>query len=172
MEFVKGRSELDPTSDSISDALEIAQHHDGLAGTEMQHVSDDYAKWLYIGYKEVCIGSLMQLYSLMLPTISSNLPNISCRLRSLFQVQSLTLQGQVVEVQKQSLNRHQPLCYIISLSLFWFEYKFSFLIHPFNNSFLTSFFLSVVSFLLQCPLLSISYCPPSEIDLSQGKKLV
>ncbi|RVX17989.1 putative alpha-mannosidase [Vitis vinifera] len=74
LEFFKGRNESGPTTDSLADALAIVQHHDAVTGTEKQHVSDDYAKRLSIGYKE-------------------------------------------------------------------------------------------------CPLLNISYCPPSEIDLSQGKNL-
>ena len=55
LEFFKGRNESGPTTDSLADALAIVQHHDAVTGTEKQHVSDDYAKRLSIGYKEVCI---------------------------------------------------------------------------------------------------------------------
>lgn len=54
LEFFKGRSKLTNT-DSLGDALAIAQHHDAVTGTEKQHVANDYAKRLSIGYKEVRI---------------------------------------------------------------------------------------------------------------------
>ncbi|KAA8540621.1 hypothetical protein F0562_024460 [Nyssa sinensis] len=53
LEFFNGRSKTGPTTDSLADALAIAQHHDAVSGTEKQHVADDYAKRLSIGYKEV-----------------------------------------------------------------------------------------------------------------------
>lgn len=53
MEFLTGRSASGPTTDSLADALAIAQHHDAVSGTEKQHVANDYAKRLYIGYAEV-----------------------------------------------------------------------------------------------------------------------
>ena len=53
LEFLKGRSKTGPTTDSLADALAIAQHHDAVTGTEQQHVADDYAKRLSIGYTEV-----------------------------------------------------------------------------------------------------------------------
>lgn len=52
MEFFKGRGKSTNT-DSLGDALAIAQHHDAVTGTEKQHVANDYAKRLSIGYKEV-----------------------------------------------------------------------------------------------------------------------
>ena len=53
LEFFKGRNSMGPTTDSLADALAIAQHHDAVSGTEKQHVADDYAKRLAIGYAEV-----------------------------------------------------------------------------------------------------------------------
>lgn len=53
LEFLTGRSASGPTTDSLADALAIAQHHDAVSGTEKQHVANDYAKRLYIGYAEV-----------------------------------------------------------------------------------------------------------------------
>ncbi|BBH00579.1 Glycosyl hydrolase family 38 protein [Prunus dulcis] len=41
-----------PNTDSLADALAIAQHHDAVTGTEKQHVANDYAKRLSIGYTE------------------------------------------------------------------------------------------------------------------------
>ncbi|KAF3955297.1 hypothetical protein CMV_019472 [Castanea mollissima] len=53
LEFFKGRNKSGPNTDYLADALAIVQHHDAVSGTEMQHVADDYAKRLSIGYKEV-----------------------------------------------------------------------------------------------------------------------
>lgn len=50
---MKGRNKAGPTTDSLGDALGIAQHHDGVSGTEQQHVANDYSKRLAIGQKEV-----------------------------------------------------------------------------------------------------------------------
>ncbi|GER45572.1 alpha-mannosidase [Striga asiatica] len=53
LELFRGRNKLGgPTTDSLADALAIAQHHDAVTGTEKQHVANDYAKRLSIGYKE------------------------------------------------------------------------------------------------------------------------
>ncbi|KAJ7971780.1 Alpha-mannosidase [Quillaja saponaria] len=52
LEFFTGRNNLGPNTDSLADALAIAQHHDAVSGTEKQHVANDYAKRLSIGYVE------------------------------------------------------------------------------------------------------------------------
>ncbi|WCJ40236.1 Alpha-mannosidase [Euphorbia peplus] len=52
LEFFKGRSNTWPNTDSLADAMAIAQHHDAVTGTEKQHVANDYAKRLSIGYTE------------------------------------------------------------------------------------------------------------------------
>uniref|UniRef100_A0A6N2M9Q3 Alpha-mannosidase n=1 Tax=Salix viminalis TaxID=40686 RepID=A0A6N2M9Q3_SALVM len=52
LEFYNGRSNTGPNTDSLADSLAIAQHHDGVTGTEKQHVANDYAKRLSIGYTE------------------------------------------------------------------------------------------------------------------------
>ncbi|PRQ16859.1 putative alpha-mannosidase [Rosa chinensis] len=98
LEFFTGISKSGPNTDSLADALAIAQHHDAVSGTSRQHVADDYTKRLSIGYKEaekVVAESLSCLISSRLST--------GCK---------------------------------------------------------------------SCPLLNISYCPPSEVDLSKGKHLV
>lgn len=52
LEYFIGRSKSGPNTDTLADALAIAQHHDAVTGTEKQHVADDYAKRLSIGYQE------------------------------------------------------------------------------------------------------------------------
>ncbi|KAH7421965.1 hypothetical protein KP509_13G083700 [Ceratopteris richardii] len=48
LEFFVGRKVRGPNTDSLEEALAVLQHHDGVSGTEQQHVADDYAKRLYI----------------------------------------------------------------------------------------------------------------------------
>ncbi|XP_073225139.1 probable alpha-mannosidase At5g13980 isoform X2 [Cicer arietinum] len=52
LEYFKGKSASGPNTDSLADALAIAQHHDAVSGTSKQHVANDYAKRLSIGYTE------------------------------------------------------------------------------------------------------------------------
>ncbi|KDP41855.1 hypothetical protein JCGZ_26873 [Jatropha curcas] len=61
LEFFKGRNNKGPSTEPLADALAIAQHHDAVTGTEKQHVANDYAKRLSIGYTEaekVVVSSL------------------------------------------------------------------------------------------------------------------
>ncbi|KAL2533932.1 Glycosyl hydrolase family 38 protein [Abeliophyllum distichum] len=104
LEFFRGRI-TGRTTDSLADALAIAQHHDAVSGTEKQHVANDYAKRLSIGYKEA-----EEVVAASLGCMTQSSPSSECK---------------------------NPVP------------KFT-----------------------QCPLLNISYCPPTEIDLSLGKKLV
>ena len=53
LEFFKGRSSSEANTESLTDTLAFAQHHDGVTGTENLHVANDYAKRLSIGYTEV-----------------------------------------------------------------------------------------------------------------------
>lgn len=53
LEFLVGRSATGPNTDELEEAMAIVQHHDGVSGTEKQHVADDYAKRLAIGAAEV-----------------------------------------------------------------------------------------------------------------------
>ncbi|KAJ7945626.1 Alpha-mannosidase [Quillaja saponaria] len=105
LEFFKGRSEAGPKTYSLADALAIAQHHDAVTGTEKQHVANDYAKRLSIGYVEA-----EEVVAASLACLTDSTDKSGCR------------------------------------------------------SSQTKF--------LQCPLLNISYCPASEVDLSTGKNLV
>ncbi|CAM0872753.1 unnamed protein product [Alopecurus aequalis] len=105
LEFFNGRSNSGVTTDSLGDALALAQHHDAVTGTEKQHVANDYAKRLSIGYKKA-----EELVSTSLACLSESGSKSHC------------------------------------------------------SSLTTSFG--------QCPLLNITYCPPSEMNFSQGKSLV
>ncbi|KAL7152693.1 hypothetical protein ABFS83_04G115600 [Erythranthe nasuta] len=104
LELFKGRNKSGPTTESLADALAIAQHHDAVTGTEKQHVANDYAKRLSIGYKE-----------------SEDVVAAAF--------------GCMTQSSSFSECKNPPT-------------KFT-----------------------QCPLLNISYCPATEVDISQGKKL-
>nr|XP_023887935.1 probable alpha-mannosidase At5g13980 isoform X3 [Quercus suber] len=104
LEFFKGRNKLGPNTDSLAEALAVVQHHDAVSGTEKQHVADDYAKRISIGYKEA---------------------------------EDVVAASLAVVANLTSKTGWSP------------QNKFQ-----------------------QCPLLNISYCPPSEVDLSNGKNLV
>ncbi|CAH9082893.1 unnamed protein product [Cuscuta europaea] len=105
LEVFRGRDEVGPTSDPLGDAMAIAQHHDAVSGTEQQHVANDYAKRLSIGYTKAEDVVSNSLACMVEGKLKSGCENV--------------------------------------------ETKFA-----------------------QCPLLNISYCPPTEVDLSQGKNLV
>ncbi|XP_058102934.1 alpha-mannosidase At3g26720-like isoform X1 [Magnolia sinica] len=105
LEFLLGRKSSGPKTDTLADALAIAQHHDAVSGTEKQHVASDYAKRLYMGYAEAA-----EVVESSLACLTESSSNAGCD-------------------------------------------------HP-----TTKF--------QQCPFLNISYCPPSEVELSEGKSLV
>ncbi|KAK5846532.1 probable alpha-mannosidase At5g13980 isoform X2 [Gossypium arboreum] len=105
LEFLKGRSKAGPNTDYLADALALAQHHDAVSGTSKQHVANDYAKRLSIGYEEA---------------------------------------AKVVETSLASITRSSSKT-------------------DSGNK---------VTMFQQCLLLNISYCPLSEVDLSNGKNLV
>jgi alpha-mannosidase len=105
LEFFSGKRKTGPNTDNLADALAIAQHHDAVTGTEKQHVANDYAKRLSIGYKE-----------------------------------------------SEELVAASVACMVDASSKSGCE--------------------NATTKIQQCPLLNISYCPPTEVDLSSGKKLV
>ncbi|KAJ7563275.1 hypothetical protein O6H91_03G104000 [Diphasiastrum complanatum] len=63
LEFLIGKSKVGPTTDSLEEAMAVLQHHDGISGTEMQHVADDYAKRLALGAAEAeeLVGSVLPI---------------------------------------------------------------------------------------------------------------
>lgn len=105
LEFLMGRIHSGFGTDSLADALAIAQHHDAVTGTEKQHVANDYAKRLAIGYTKA-----EKMVGLALASLSESSSNRDC---------------------------HKP------------STKFE-----------------------QCPLLNITYCPASEVSISDGKSKV
>ncbi|KAF5186529.1 Alpha-mannosidase [Thalictrum thalictroides] len=105
LEFYRGRSNSGPNTDALSDALAIAQHHDAVSGTEQQHVANDYAKRLSIGYAEA---------------------------------EDLVASSLAFLAESKTNTAHE-------IPIANFE---------------------------QCPLLNITYCPPSEGFLSHGRSLV
>ncbi|KAJ4843311.1 hypothetical protein Tsubulata_030219 [Turnera subulata] len=52
LEFLVGKNSSGPNTFRLGDALGIAQHHDAVTGTAMQHTTNDYAKRLAIGASE------------------------------------------------------------------------------------------------------------------------
>jgi alpha-mannosidase len=55
LEFLVGKNQTGPNTDSLEEAMAIVQHHDGVSGTEKQHVANDYAQRLAVGSAEVMI---------------------------------------------------------------------------------------------------------------------
>ncbi|XP_047341830.1 probable alpha-mannosidase At5g13980 isoform X2 [Impatiens glandulifera] len=104
LEFFIGRSKTKSATDSLADALAIAQHHDAVSGTSKQHVANDYSKRLYIGYKEA---------------------------------------KEVVAASFARLTESAP----------------------------RSGYKALATEFQECPLLNISYCPATEVNISHGKKL-
>ena len=51
--------ESDPSSETLREAMGVAQHHDAVSGTEKQHVAYDYAKRLAIGAQECKVNIIM-----------------------------------------------------------------------------------------------------------------
>lgn len=52
LEFIVGKSKFRPNSDSLEEAMAVLQHHDGVSGTEQQHVANDYALRLSVASAE------------------------------------------------------------------------------------------------------------------------
>ncbi|CAM6125814.1 unnamed protein product [Calypogeia fissa] len=130
LEFLVGKQESGPNTDALEDAMGIAQHHDGVSGTEKQHVANDYTKRLCRGATEAA-----EVINAALGKLISG--NLGSRRRS-----------------SGDLIRQQPM-----------DGSLERIVLPSDRK------KGTVKF-EQCFLLNISYCPPSEADLSQGKTLV
>ncbi|KAF8400068.1 hypothetical protein HHK36_015943 [Tetracentron sinense] len=153
LEFFKGSSKSGPKTDTLADALAIAQHHDAVSGTEKQHVADDYAKRLSMGYVEA-----EELVASSLACLTELTSNTGC--------------GKPV-TKFQQANYYEPLSYGDGCLLCYFNTVITNFVFEEEVSKMYLFDrFQIFYFFLQCPLLNISYCPPSEVDLSQGKSLV
>ncbi|KAI5069031.1 hypothetical protein GOP47_0015332 [Adiantum capillus-veneris] len=127
LELIVGRKDLGLSSDSLEEALAVLQHHDGVSGTEQQHVASDYTKRLFLASVES--ESLINAALAQLITGKSRLAGYVGRL-------------QMVTNEISNNYGHQAIKETGSSSM-----NFQ-----------------------QCPLSNISYCPPSEADLT-GKSL-
>ncbi|XP_066512258.1 lysosomal alpha-mannosidase-like [Hoplias malabaricus] len=61
-------------SDAMKQAMAVAQHHDAVSGTEKQHVADDYAKQLAVGWAhcQVLVSNSLAVLS------ESDVPRVFC----------------------------------------------------------------------------------------------
>jgi alpha-mannosidase len=57
VEFLVGKNLRNggPNTDKLEEAMALLQHHDGVSGTEKQHVANDYAERLAVGSAEVSL---------------------------------------------------------------------------------------------------------------------
>ncbi|CAK9202875.1 unnamed protein product [Sphagnum troendelagicum] len=57
VEFLVGKNLRNggPNTDNLEEAMALLQHHDGVSGTEKQHVANDYAERLAVGSAEVSL---------------------------------------------------------------------------------------------------------------------
>jgi alpha-mannosidase len=53
LEFLVGKNQTGPNTDSLKEAMAIVQHHDGVSDTEKQHVANDYVQRLVVGSAKV-----------------------------------------------------------------------------------------------------------------------
>ena len=52
LEVLAHLQDLGHSSETLRDAMSVAQHHDAVTGTEKQHVAYDYAKRLSLGAEQ------------------------------------------------------------------------------------------------------------------------
>lgn len=124
VEFLVGKVSSGPNTDSLEEAVAILQHHDGVSGTERQHVADDYAARLSKGQSE-----------------SEDVFNKA--LASL--ISTKAAESKLLIEKMSSTPGHRVL------------------MNPVNSPDLN---------LVQCNLLNVSYCPPTEVELKSGRSFV
>jgi len=103
-------------------AIALAQHHDAVAGTEKQHVANDYAKRMSIGQTDT-IGSMTQILSAQLSGSSSQVSLSYCPLLNESICPSTDLLNSLDEI----------LPVVIYNSLAWDNYEWVYLPVPISN---------------------------------------
>ncbi|KAJ6319670.1 hypothetical protein OIU78_015143, partial [Salix suchowensis] len=124
LEFYNGRSNTGPNTDSLADSLAIAQHHDGVTGTEKQHVANDYAKRLSIGYTEA-----EKLVASSLACLVESASHTGCQRSTtkfqqakthyLFNLISLQFNGLLLPASEVDLSQGRNLIVVVYNSLGW-----------------------------------------------------
>ncbi|KAM0936003.1 putative alpha-mannosidase [Dioscorea sansibarensis] len=113
LEFFIGRNSSGPTTDSLADALAIAQHHDAVSGTEKQHVANDYATRLAIGYAEA-----EKLVSSSLACLTESVQNSVCNPKMKLE-QCLLLNVSYCPQSEADLSDDKSLVVLVYNSLGW-----------------------------------------------------
>ncbi|CAK9882454.1 unnamed protein product [Sphagnum jensenii] len=49
LEFLVDKNQTGPNTESLKEAMATVQHHDGVSGTEKQHIANDYVQRLVVG---------------------------------------------------------------------------------------------------------------------------
>jgi len=123
-QFAKNASYLNEVEE-FGRSIALAQHHDAVAGTEKQHVANDYAKRMSIGSTDT-INSMAQLLSTQLSGSSSSTPKVSlsyCPLLNESICPSTDLLNQPNEI----------LPVVVYNSLAWDNYEWIYLPVPISN---------------------------------------
>lgn len=88
----------------------VAQHHDAVAGTEKQHVANDYAKRLWIGTSK-CVNVINESYASILSHLTpqsqvpNNLPIVYCSLLNITECLPIENQNQFSMIVYNPLSR-------------------------------------------------------------------
>uniref|UniRef100_A0A2P2KS65 Alpha-mannosidase n=1 Tax=Rhizophora mucronata TaxID=61149 RepID=A0A2P2KS65_RHIMU len=114
LEVFKGRSNTGPNTDSLADALAIAQHHDAVTGTEKQHVANDYAKRLSIGYTEA-----ERLVATSLACLMESTSHTGCQITTTKFQQCPLLNISYCPASENDLSHGENLIVVVYNSLGW-----------------------------------------------------